>query len=167
MGKKEFNFTQGNLSKVVEETLESYRYHLEKKGFVIRTEIASDLPDMIIDEEAMAGVLINLLSNAIKFSPDEKEVTIRLFRTDGTVVLQVADKGIGILKNEIPKIFQRFYRSKNSRGPDSKGSGLGLALVKHVTEAHSGRIQVESELKRGSVFSIFLPVSIPQEELTK
>lgn len=166
MGKKEFNFTEGSLSKVVDETLESYRYHLEKKGFTVYKEITTDLPDISFDKEAIASVLINLLSNVVKFSPDEKNVTVRLFRADETIALQVADKGIGISKKEIPKIFHRFYRSKTNLGPDSKGSGLGLALVKHITKAHDGSIQVESELGKGSVFTIYLPVSKLQEGLT-
>jgi len=167
MGKKEFNFTKENLGKIVEETLESYRYHLEKKGFTIRKKIATELSEVRIDKEAIASILINLLSNAVKFSPDEKEVIVRLFSAEETIVLQVADKGIGITKKEIHKIFQRFYRSKNDLGPDSKGSGLGLALVKHITEAHRGRIEVESEPNRGSVFSIILPAVEPPEGFSK
>ncbi|NQT97909.1 MAG: hypothetical protein HQ562_09240 [Candidatus Marinimicrobia bacterium] len=161
MGKKEFNFTEVSLSKVVENTLESYRYHLKKKGFTVQKEIATDLPAIPVDAEALASVLINLLSNALKFSPDRKEVIIRLFRKNESIVLQVADKGVGIPKAEIARIFQRFYRVKNNQDLVSKGSGLGLALVKYIIEAHSGWIQVESEPGEGSVFSIHLPLKEP------
>ncbi len=113
MGRKEFDFKKGNLADVIRDTLESYRYHLEKKGFVIHKDIARDLPEMNFDGEAIASVLINLLSNAMKFSLKEKEVTVKLFRDDGNAVIQVADKGIGISPKEIPKIFQRFYQSEN------------------------------------------------------
>jgi signal transduction histidine kinase len=159
MGRKEFDFKKGNLADVIRDTLESYRYHLEKKGFAINKDIARDLPEMNFDGEAIASVLINLLSNVMKFSPNEKEVTVKLFRDDGNAILQVADKGIGISPKEVPKIFQRFYQSENKIVSETSGSGLGLTLVKHITEAHNGRIQVESEIGKGSTFSVILPVS--------
>ena len=96
LGRKEFKFAPGSLSRVVQETLDSYRYHLEKKGFTIKEEIAPDLPEMRFDGEAVASALINLLSNAMKFSPGEKDVTVRLFQKNGLAVIQVEDKGIGI-----------------------------------------------------------------------
>lgn len=159
MGRKEFDLTKGDLAEVIGDTLESYRYHLEKKGFIIHKEIAVDLPEINFDGEAIASALINLLSNAMKFSSKEKDVTIKLFRKDENVVLQVADKGMGISKEEIPKIFQRFYQVRNKVAPETRGSGLGLTLVKHIIEAHNGKIQVESELGKGSVFSLILPIS--------
>ena len=158
MGRKEFNFKKGYLPEIIRDTLESYRYHLEKKGFVIHSEIASDLPEMNFDGEAIASVLVNLLSNAMKFSPKEKEVTVKLFQDDGNAVLQVSDKGIGISQNEIPKIFERFYQSVNKIDYESRGSGLGLTLVKHITEAHGGKIEVESEAGIGSVFTVSIPL---------
>jgi signal transduction histidine kinase len=167
MGKKEFDIKKGNLADVIDDTLESYRYHLEKKGFVIHKEITMDLPEMNFDGEAIASVLINLLSNAMKFSPWEKEVTVKLFRDDGNVVIQVADEGIGISPKEIPKIFQRFYQSENKIATVMKGSGLGLTLVKHITEAHFGRIQVESEPGKGSIFSVILPISDTEKDQIK
>jgi len=155
------------LAKVALDTLESYRYHLEKKGFAIKTDIVSDLPGMKFDGEAIASVLVNLLSNAMKFSPKKKEVTVKLFRDDGNAVLQVADKGIGISPKEFSKIFQRFYQSKNKIVSETRGSGLGLTLVKHITEAHGGRIQVESEPGKGSIFSVILPILSPEKDKTK
>jgi len=158
MGRKEFDFKKGDLARVVRDTLESYRYHLEKKGFSIQNEIASDLPEMSFDGEAIASVVINLVSNAMKFSPDRKEVTVRLFKEGDDAVLQVVDKGIGISPEERSKIFERFYRSKNKTVSEARGSGLGLTLVKHIAEAHGGRINVESEPGNGSTFSVVLPL---------
>ncbi|HUV00670.1 MAG TPA: ATP-binding protein [Bacteroidales bacterium] len=158
MGRKEFDFKKGYLQDVVIDTLESYRYHLEKKGFVILSDIARDLPEMNFDGEAIASVLINLLSNAMKFSLKEKEVTVKLFRDNGNAVLQVADKGIGISQKEISKIFLRFYQSENKIASEARGSGLGLTLVKHITEAHGGTIEVESEVGKGSRFTVRIPL---------
>ena len=159
MGRKEFDLKEGRLQDVITDTLESYRYHLEKKGFVIHSDIACDLPEMNFDGEAIASVLINLLSNVMKFSPREKEVTVKLFRDNGNAVLQVADKGIGISQKEISKIFERFYQSENKVASEARGSGLGLTLVKHIIEAHGGRIEVESEPGKGSTFSVMLPIT--------
>jgi signal transduction histidine kinase len=158
MGKKEFHFKKGNLAKIIKETLDSYRYHLEKKGFCIHEEIETDLPPMDFDREAITSVLINLLSNAMKFSLEKKEVTVRLIKYDDSAVLQVEDKGIGISQKEADKIFQRFYRSENNVVSESIGSGLGLPIVQHIAEAHKGRVGVESEPGKGSVFSVFFPI---------
>ncbi len=158
MGRKEFNFKTGSLAGTVAETLESYRYHLEKKGFAVKEEISRNIPEMTFDEEAVASVLVNLLSNAMKFSPARKEVMVRLFRDGGNVVLQVEDKGIGIPPKDLPRIFQRFYRSKHEVVSETRGSGLGLTIVQHIVETHGGRIQAESEPGKGSTFSIILPI---------
>jgi signal transduction histidine kinase len=163
MGRKEFYFKKGNLAQIVRDTLESYRYHLEKKSFSIKKEIASDLPETNFDGEAVASVLVNLLSNAMKFSPKIKEVTVKLFKDDGNAVLQVADKGIGILPKDASRIFKRFYRVKNEIVSETRGSGLGLTLVKHIAEAHGGRIKVESEPGKGSAFSMIFPLSGPKK----
>ena len=163
MGRKEFDFKKGNLAQIVRDTLESYRYHLEKKGFSIKKEIASDLPEMNFDGEAIASVLVNLLSNAMKFSPKIKEVTVKLFKDNGNAVLQVADEGIGISPKDTSRIFNRFYRVKNEIVTDTGGSGLGLTLVKHIAEAHAGRIKVESEPGKGSILSVIFPLSGPEK----
>jgi len=157
-GRKEFNLKTGHLSGVIRETLELYRYHLERKGFTIHKEISEDLPPMDFDRESMASVLINLLSNSMKFSQDNKEVSVRLFKDGDYAVLQVADKGVGISRKEVDKIFQRFYRSENKAVSDSRGSGLGLTIVRHIAKAHGGQVEVESEPGEGSVFSVILPI---------
>lgn len=158
MGRKEFDFRKGYFQDVILDTLESYRYHLEKKGFTILSDIATDIPEMNFDGEAIASVLINLLSNAMKFSPKEKEVNVRLFRDNGNAVIEIADKGIGIPKEEIPKIFERFYQADNKTTSEANGSGLGLTLVKHIVEAHGGTIEVESEIGKGSAFTVRIPL---------
>jgi len=166
MGKKEFNFQTGHLAGAVKETLESYRYQFKKEGFMIREELDAGLPAMAFDREAVASLLINLLSNAMKFSPGKNDVSVRLFQKEGYAVLQVADQGIGISGNELGKIFQRFYRSPNKVVSESKGSGLGLTIVKHVAEAHGGKVDVESEPGKGSVFSVMLPILKTKEDKT-
>jgi signal transduction histidine kinase len=163
-GRKEFDFKEGNMSQVIQKTIDSYRYHLEKNGFSIKEDIADDLPQMTFDREAISSVLINLLSNAIKFSKENKVVSIKFYQDGSNAVLQVQDKGIGIPVQDVPKIFDRFYRVKDSFVSETKGSGLGLPLVKHIIEAHKGSIRVESDLGKGSLFTIVLPLSKPDKD---
>jgi signal transduction histidine kinase/tetratricopeptide (TPR) repeat protein len=156
MGRKEFIFKKGNLANVISYTLESFQYYLDKKGFLVKTEISLDIPDSEFDEEAISSVLINLLSNSMKFSQRKKEITVKLSCDEENIVLEVSDKGIGMTQKEITKIFDRFYRAENKIVSKTRGSGLGLTLVKHIIDAHQGRIIVKSEPGKGSVFTVFL-----------
>jgi signal transduction histidine kinase len=122
------------------------------------TEISNGIPDTEFDEEALSSVLINLLSNAMKFSPSTKEISVKLFCDDKNVILEVADMGVGITPKEVSRIFDRFYRAENKYVSKTRGSGLGLTLVKHIVDAHHGRISVRSEPGEGSVFTVFLPI---------
>jgi signal transduction histidine kinase len=158
MGRKEFIFKKGNLVNVTCNILESFRYHLDKKGFIVKTDISSSIPDTEFDEEAISSVLINLLSNSMKFSQSIKEITVKLSCNEENIILEVSDKGIGMTKKELSKIFDRFFRAENKIVSKTRGSGLGLTLVKHIIDAHHGRITVKSEQGKGSVFTVFLPI---------
>jgi signal transduction histidine kinase len=164
MGRKEFVFRKGDLAETVRATLESYRYHLEKKGFAVKADLAPSLPEATFDQEAVASVLVNLLSNAMKFSPGAKEVAVRLRRDGSRAVVEVEDKGLGIPPEEMGRIFQKFYRASEKSGTETTGSGLGLTIVKHIVEAHGGRIEVKSEPGKGSVFSVILPLQGPEKD---
>lgn len=165
MGKKEFNFQKCSLHNLVAETLASYRYHLENNGFILEENLSNDIPAMQLDREAIAGVFINLLSNALKYSQEKKEIIVRLFNEGDFAVLQVEDKGIGIPQKELSNIFQRFYKIRQEETAETGGSGLGLTLVKHIVEAHKGRVEVQSQQGTGSIFSIYLPFSNPNKEI--
>jgi signal transduction histidine kinase len=164
MGRKEFDLKPGNLAEVVMNTLNSYRYHLEKKGFKVGAEIDRDIPEVMFDRNALEGILINLFSNVIKFSQETKEMTLRLNKTPEKICLEVADKGIGIPPDELPNIFNRFYRVKRTADFDARGSGLGLTLVKHVIDAHGWQIAVKSTPGYGSIFSISIPLNAKEEK---
>ena len=163
MGRKEFDLNPGNLAKVVMNTLDSYRYHLEKKGFIIEDEIDQDIPIVLFDKSAVEGILINLFSNAIKFSNNTKRMVVRLKNRPETICLEVADKGIGIPPEELSNIFNRFYRVKSPTDFETSGSGLGLTLVKHAVDAHAWQIEVKSTPAEGSVFSIVIPLNANEE----
>lgn len=113
------------------------------------------IPPVLLGPSYMERAVTNLLTNALKYSPPEQPVVLNLVETDGEVVLTVSDRGVGIPADEIPHLFQRFYRARTSRGLD--GLGLGLYITRLIVEAHGGRIKVESEVGRGSCFTLVLP----------
>ena len=113
---------------------------------------------MRVDREAMARSLLNLVNNALKYSQDRKFIGVNLYRDNGSVKLEVVDQGIGIPHDEQQKIFEKFYRVGDPLVHNTKGSGLGLSLVRHIVQAHGGEVSVDSTPGQGSKFTIALPV---------
>jgi signal transduction histidine kinase len=160
-GRKEYDFRETNLPELVHNTLDSYRYQIEQQGFKFEENIAEDIPPVLVDREAIARSLLNLVNNAIKYSPSERYVAVSLQRSNGSVKLEVVDHGIGIPRDEQPRIFEKFYRVCDPLVHNTKGSGLGLCLVQHIAQAHGGRVLVESAPGKGSTFSLVLPLQPP------
>lgn len=157
-GKKEYEFRDTDLSALVRSTLDAYRYQIEQNGFAYQEHIAEELPPVRVDREAIARSLLNLVNNAIKYSSQDRFLAVSLYRTNGSVKLDVQDHGIGIPRNEQHKIFDKFYRVCDPLCHENKGSGLGLSLVRHIVDAHGGEVSVESAPGKGSTFSIVLPL---------
>jgi len=158
-GRKEYDFRETDLRELVHNTLESYRYQIEQNGFSFEERIADDVPPLRVDREAMARSLLNLVNNALKYSQDRKFIGVNLFRDNGSVKLEVVDQGIGIPIPEQSKIFEKFYRVGDPLVHNTKGSGLGLSLVRHIVQAHGGQVAVDSVPGSGSKFTITLPVN--------
>jgi two-component system phosphate regulon sensor histidine kinase PhoR len=129
----------------------------------LNVDIQPELPPVRIDENAMTLVLMNLVDNAMKYGPESGAIGVTLRRAGEHVVLSVSDEGPGIRPEEQKKIFERFYRAKQTRGRPVRGSGIGLALVQHIVDAHGGRVTVQSDMGQGSVFSVFLPLGGAKE----
>ena len=161
-GRKEYNFRETDVADLVRSTLESYRYEIEQNGFQFEQKIDDNLPELRVDREAIARSLLNLVNNAVKYSTTEKYLRVRVYRDNGSVNLEVVDHGIGIPANEQPKIFEKFYRVGDPLVHNTKGSGLGLSLVRHIVRAHNGEVSVESTPGKGSKFVITLPVQNDQ-----
>lgn len=160
-GRKEYEFRETDMRELVHNTLDSYRYQIEQHGFAYEEKIADDVPPLKVDREAMARSLLNLVNNALKYSQDRKFIGVNLFRDNGSVKLEVVDHGIGIPENEQHKIFEKFYRVGDPLVHTTRGSGLGLSLVRHIVQAHGGQVYVDSAPGRGSKFTIALPVNGP------
>jgi signal transduction histidine kinase len=157
-GRKEYRFRRADAGAVVRDVVDAYRFPIEHAGFALELDVADDLPEMEIDPEALSQALINLLNNAIKYSPDEKSIRVSARREGDHVLVTVKDRGIGIPKAEQKRIFEKFYRVESTLVHTTKGSGLGLALVQHIAEAHGGHVEVASAPGEGSAFTLSLPV---------
>jgi len=157
-GKREYNFRETDVADLVRGTLESYRFEIEQNGFQFEQKIENNVPPLRVDREAIARSLLNLVNNAVKYSATDKYLGVHLYRRHGSVNLEVIDHGIGIPASEQLKIFEKFYRVGDPLVHNTKGSGLGLSLVRHIVQAHGGEVAVESAPGRGSKFIISLPV---------
>jgi signal transduction histidine kinase len=157
-GRKEYRFGPTDVGRIVNEVLEAYRFQIEQQGFTLEVHVADDLPEVFADKEALGQALLNLVNNAIKYSRDDKYLRLDVRREGDKILLSVTDRGIGVAKGEQKKIFEKFYRAENSLVHETKGSGLGLALVQHIMQAHGGSVEVESAPGKGSTFTLVLPI---------
>lgn len=148
------------VARVVEETVAVLRPQFERVGIGLDVRVAEGLPPVLGDADRLGQVLTNLLANALRFTPPGGRVTIELRGEHETVRLAVSDTGIGIAPEDLPHVFERFYRADRARAQATGGSGIGLAIVKHIAEAHGGAVVVWSALGQGSRFEVRLPVGV-------
>jgi two-component system, OmpR family, phosphate regulon sensor histidine kinase PhoR len=138
----------------------------EKKLVEKRLKVMVDLPPTVAivraDETRLQEVLYNLLDNAVKYSHENGEIRLHAEQgDDDEIALSVSDSGVGIGKNDLPRIFERFYRADKARSPESiRGTGLGLSIVKHIAQLHGGRVEAESELGKGTTIRVLLPLQL-------
>ena len=158
-GKRQFNFVDSYLNDVVENVYRSYKFHLEQKGFKFELLKDETIPIIKIDEEAISEAIVNLVDNAVKYSDNNKEITVRTKLESNYAFVEVEDKGIGIPEKDQKKIFDKFFRVSSGNVHNIKGSGLGLSIVKHIVDAHKGKIELSSEVNKGSTFRLLFPLS--------
>lgn len=157
-GRRTYERVPTAVEPLVRETLEAFAYPLVQQGFKLDVRIAPDLPEVPMDAEAVGQALANLVDNAIKYSGERKAITIDAQVAGARLALAVIDEGIGIPPAAHRRIFEKFYRVGRSDTQGRRGSGVGLALVRHVAEAHGGRVTVESRPGEGSRFTLWLPL---------
>ena len=157
-GVKEYNFEEADLIEIVRSSLEAYKFHIRDLGFEIESELLGELVMPKIDKDAISQALLNLLSNAVKYSEDRKYIRVEVDKDSTSALISVTDHGVGISKEQLKRIFDKFYRVPTTMAKKTRGSGLGLTLAKHIIEAHEGRIEAESEVGKGSKFTIRIPL---------
>ena len=163
-GKKEFRFHPTDLAKVVRETLEVFEPQFREKQFEVRVDVPPELSPVEADAEAVTRCLMNFIDNAVKYSKERRYIEVKARVREpggngdsGEVRLGVSDHGIGLSPRDRERIFEKFFRVEHGMVHDVKGSGLGLSLVRHIAQAHGGRVEVESNLGQGSTFTLVIP----------
>jgi signal transduction histidine kinase len=147
------------LAPLVAQVLSEIEVARSDRGVGVTSHVPDDLPSVEADRERVHQVLFNLLDNAVRFTPSGGSVTVSADRHDGSVEVRVADTGVGIPAEHLPRLFERFYRADPSRSREDGGTGIGLAIARSVVEAHGGHINAQSEPGVGSVFTFDLPVA--------
>ncbi|MBQ5777769.1 MAG: HAMP domain-containing protein [Oscillospiraceae bacterium] len=155
-----------SLKKSIENAYRAMEMEARRRGQKLTVSIDAALPDFYGDRERIEQVFINLLSNAVKYTPDNGKIDFSAEKTnDGFIKITVADNGIGIPEKDLPRLFERFYRVDKARSREMGGTGLGLAIAKEIVEHYGGNIRLESEYKKGTVASVFLPSGVEGEEI--
>ena len=149
-----------NAKSLVQELLPMFEQRAEQKNIELVIE-SNDEINFEADEDKVKQILINLFINAINYTPENGKVSIACKEVDDYLLMEISDTGIGIEKEALPRIFERFYRVDKDRSRTTGGTGLGLAIVKHIVEAHQGKIEVTSKVNKGSTFSVYLPIQSP------
>lgn len=145
-----------NTRKLIDDVIPVLKQQADQKGIQLIIDNDSEI-DFLADLNGIKQVMINLVANAINYTPKDGRVTLNVKEEQNFIHLCVKDTGIGIPKEELPRIFERFYRVDKARSRNTGGTGLGLAIVKHIVELHKGMIEVESELNTGTTFHLYFP----------
>jgi signal transduction histidine kinase len=155
-GRRRYDLAPASIEPLVRDTLDAFAFPLAQQRFTVEIDLP-ELPEIAIDAEAVGQALANLVDNAIKYAGDRRLLRISAGLRDGYLALSVEDQGIGIPREEQARIFEKFYRVGRSDTQGGRGSGVGLALVRHVADAHGGRVTVASAPGQGSRFTLWLP----------
>lgn len=159
-GKIKYNFDICDLNEILIQISDVYSFHLKNNGFTFSFEYTDSKLKLNADKESLSEAIINLIDNAVKYSKERKEVIIKTGIDKEMAFVQVQDFGIGISREEQAKIFDKFYRVSTGNVHNTKGTGLGLALVKHIVTAHKGKIEINSQKGKGSTFKLLFPIVI-------
>lgn len=147
------------INKLINEALETLELQFAEKKVAVVKELADHLPDIYVDTQRIHQVMINLLINALQFTNKNSGITIQSYQAKQNIVLEVSDQGPGIDRDNLPYIWERFYKSDKARTRKNHGSGLGLAIVKQIVQAHNGTISVDSIPNQGTTFKLTFPLS--------
>jgi two-component system phosphate regulon sensor histidine kinase PhoR len=147
-----------NINEVIKSSLEALRSKAAEKELEVSFETMDDAYKIKANRFLLEQMFINLIDNAVKYTPENGKIDIKVLNSDSQVLTEITDTGIGIPKEHLPRIFERFYRVDKTRSRNLGGTGLGLSIVKHIVIMHGGKIEVHSEEGKGSKFSISIPL---------
>jgi signal transduction histidine kinase len=149
---------------ILERVTSGLQLQAKQKNISLGVEIPKDMPNTIeVDQALLHQAVYNLVENALKYTPEGGEVTVHLIASPTTLTFAIQDSGIGIPASDLPRLFEKFYRGTNREALAQRGTGLGLAIVKSIAERHGGKVWVESELGKGSIFHLQIPIMQPKE----
>jgi signal transduction histidine kinase len=151
---KTYKMDQTDVKSLIQETVKLFDYRLKKEGFDCSTHLPQGQVVLQIDRDAVKQALTNIIDNAIKYSAHSKQISIHLLKRSNEVEIRIEDKGIGIPTHEQDLIFNNFFRGSGAEQKDPKGAGIGLKIVKHIMEAHKGKIKVKSRVNMGTTLSL-------------
>jgi PAS domain S-box-containing protein len=154
---RKIEFTRVDLNKVTEQVVSAHQPMAEAAGLVLRFEPDNALPCMFGEQNQLARLITNLVTNSVRYTL-HGNVIVRTLGQNGCISLSVEDTGIGIEPEDLPHLFDRFYRGKQVRQSKIHGTGLGLAIVKEIVDLHAGEIQIQSQVGKGSIFNINFPI---------
>jgi two-component system phosphate regulon sensor histidine kinase PhoR len=158
LGSLSVNKQVTDLGRMLNEVLTKIRPQVDEKQLDLQVVLPEKMPEPELDKDKIAAVLVNLLGNAVKYTPEGGRVTFRVNLKDQHIEISVEDTGVGIAHDEVGKVFEKFFRSNDPRVQAQTGTGLGLTLAQEVVRLHGGRITVESEINKGSTFTVELPI---------
>ena len=147
------------MERLLEEVVRRLRPQMERKNIAFEVDVPAKLPELVVDKDKITVALVNLLGNAAKYTPEGGRVRFHVEVTEAAMRIDVEDTGIGISAEELPKVLDKFYRSSDPKVREQIGSGLGLSLTNEIVRLHGGKLTVQSELNKGSTFSVTLPMA--------
>jgi signal transduction histidine kinase len=157
-GMKEYEFAEIDVAELCRDVVSRFQEQVAPQEFTIESEISDELPQTFADREALSRALFNLLDNAVKYSGESRKAKFRAWSNQNVIFFEVEDNGIGISKDDQVKVFEKFYRSGDIHNSSIKGSGIGLTIVFHIAKAHGGEVLLKSELGKGTMVTIQLPI---------
>jgi two-component system phosphate regulon sensor histidine kinase PhoR len=148
-----------DLLRLLSDLVRDWKKKFATKGLEAVVDVSDDCSIIRADEERLREILDNLLDNAVKYSGKGDKIRLGAQRRDGEIALSVSDTGVGISQEDLPRIFERFYRADKARSRELGGTGLGLSIVKHIAQLHGGRVEADSEVGKGTTIRVIFPIA--------
>lgn len=166
-GSSELQLSEIDLLRFLSDLVRDWRKKFLTKNLEAVVDVAENCSTIRADEERLREIFDNLLDNALKYSDKGGAIRLTAQRRKGDIALSVGDSGVGISPDDLPRIFERFYRADKARSRELGGTGLGLSIVKHIAQLHGGRVEADSELGRGTTIRVILPTASPARTVTQ